>query len=754
MRRWRIKVRGTVQGVGFRPFVYRLADSLSLSGFVRNTPEGVWIEIEGSAERCALFCDRLKAEAPPMARITDISCSDLAPTGFGGFLILPSGEGFCETFISPDIGICDDCLSEIADKADRRFGYAFTNCTNCGPRFSIIESVPYDRANTSMNAFAMCADCREEYGDPKNRRFHAQPDACPACGPRLSFIRDGQSVPGDPLQLFTEEILKGRIVAVKGLGGYHLACDAENEAAVQRLREKKLRYEKPLAVMMRNLNEVKRHCMVNSDEEEALLSPQKPIILLKKREDSGIAYSVTAGDSRLGVMLPYTPLHALLLSAFDGRGAKDSVSLVMTSGNLSDNPMVYKDEEAIKKLSRVADAMLTHDRRIVRRVDDSVGIVSQGRMRLLRRARGYAPEPLFLSGCRQVILAGGAQQKNTFCLTKGENAFLSGHIGDLDDEDTVQSYESELKAFLGLFDAVPDTFVCDLHPDYVSAGIMERMSEGRPLQRIQHHHAHFASVLAEHRLKAQAIGFSFDGAGYGEDTCIWGGEALFGGVEKSQRLGHNLYFPLLGGDGAVREPKRCALATVNAALGKDAALSLFEGDWAPILLKAGETGLNAPMTSSMGRLFDAVSAIAGVCTKARYEGQAAVELMRQLDFAEKGSYHFGISEQDGQTLFDWRPVIAEAFMDRQAGIGAGVISRRFHSAVVSLITEAALRFENSTGCKTVTLSGGVFQNEILLGEAFKSLSGHGFTVYTNEKVPCNDGGISFGQAAAASYRTR
>ncbi len=746
MGRWQIEVRGTVQGVGFRPFVYRLARLLSLNGFVRNTPEGVFIEIEGTAERVEAFRARLLSEAPPMARITKIDCTAIPPKGESGFTILSSGFGLCETFVPPDIGVCEACIQDISEKENRRYRYPFTNCTDCGPRFSIVEAVPYDRPHTSMDAFVMCPDCRAEYGNPDNRRFHAQPNACRVCGPELAFIRDGQPMKGDPFALFEQAIRSGGIVAVKGLGGFHLVCDAKNEQAVRELRRRKARYEKPLAVMARDLSEAKRQCIVTEQEEAALLSPQKPIVLLRKRTDCGVAFSVSGENARLGVMLPYTPLHFLLTRSFE--------ALVMTSGNLSDEPMVFSDSEAPVKLFSIADAALTHDRRIVRRVDDSVGIVVNSRFHLLRRARGYVPEPLFLKDCSQVIFAGGADQKNTFCLTRAESAFLSGHIGDLGFKDAARCFESEVAAFMRLFDASPSLCACDLHPDYVSSKITEHfaLERGLPLLKIQHHHAHFASVLAEHGIENEAIGFSFDGTGCGTDGTVWGGEALFGGIEDSKRLGHNLCFPLIGGDSAVKEPYRAALAAISAALGDEAALSLFGGEEPEILLRAGKAGVNAPLTSSMGRLFDAVAAVAGVRTRTSYEGQAAIELMQYIDTTEKGAYGFGFLEQDGQTLFDWRPVIAEAVKDRRAGLSAGVISRRFHSAVIKLITDAALRFHKSTGCKTIALSGGVFQNEVLLEEAFLSLSGHGFSVYTNEKIPCNDGGISFGQAAAAARR--
>ena len=747
MVRYALEVKGIVQGVGFRPFVFRLAKELSLSGFVKNTSKGVSIEIEGPEADCKKFIAALR-QPPPLARIERLDAEKIPPTGAKDFVIQTSSAGARNTFISPDIGICADCFKDITTKENRRYRYAFTNCTNCGPRFSIVKDIPYDRANTTMAEFALCADCKREYEDPYDRRFHAQPNACPVCGPQLFFYENGREISGDPIRLFSEAVSSGKTVAVKGVGGYHLACDALNEEAVGRLRKRKLRYDKPFAVMMRDIETVKRYCEVSGEEEPLLASPEKPIVLLKKKPDCPIARSVTMRNNRLGVMLPYAPLHCLLMQNHE--------ALVMTSGNLSDHPMIFDDSEALQKLPAVADCILTHNRRIFRRVDDSVSIVINGKVHLIRRARGYVPEPARLDGNQSVILALGAQQKNTFCLCKGENAFLSGHIGDLDEADTAECLEREIESFVKIFDADPQVIACDLHPDYVSTRIASRYEGKLPIFHIQHHHAHMASVLAEHGLTDNAIGFTFDGTGLGLDGRVWGGEVLYGNRADFARCGHLLYFPLLGGEGAVREPWRCALAVTDIACGRGAAFSLFPEylEEAKILLAAGDKNINAPLTSSMGRLFDAVSALCGIRKTTTYEGQAAVELQQVMDESAAGAYRFEMIEEHGRMIFDWRPLIRAVVADVQAGIPAGTVSLKFHRAVAELIVSAANRLRAEKGCDTVVLTGGVFQNDFLLEKSMKKLEESGFAVYTNQLVPVNDGGLSFGQAAVASARIR
>lgn len=752
MVRYAVEVQGIVQGVGFRPFVYGIANSYNLSGVVFNTSRGLSIEIEGKSEACALFLDELKTNPPPMALIEKIEIHEIPVQGTLGFQILASQSGHRSTFISPDLGICEDCIDDISSKENRRYGYAFTNCTNCGPRFSIIKDLPYDRRNTTMSNFKQCALCQGEYENPSNRRFHAQPNACPDCGPRLSFYRDGSLITGDVYDLFHQTINAGKIVALKGIGGYHLVCDARNEQAVQTLRQRKLRYDKPFAVMMPDLATVERHCRLNQMEKKALTSRQKPIVLLKKKSNLQITFAVTQNNQRLGVMLPYTPLHYLLM--------QNQEALVMTSGNISDQPMIFQDVDAFAIFPQVADAILTHNRQIVRRVDDSVCIVVNDRMHMVRRARGYVPEPIPLKGNSHVILALGAQQKNTFCLAKQDNAFLSGHIGDLDDGETEKSFTDEITSFLKIFEAQPTIIACDLHPEYHStryASYYQKKLRGAILVPIQHHHAHFASVLAEHSVKGdQTLGFIFDGTGLGDDGSIWGGEVLLGNTGGSNRVGHLRSFLLLGGEAAIQEPWRVALAMTEQACGQETALSLFpkERITAEILLKAGEQNINSPSTSSMGRLFDAVAALCGICPVTTYEGQAAIELQHSMDETTEGVYHFLIEDQANGMLFDWRPLIREIIEDRKNGVSVGAISLRFHNAVVELIQNVALLQCAKNGIDSVVLSGGVFQNEYLLEKAQTALRKHEFIVYTNEKIPCNDGGISYGQAATVAYRMR
>ena len=741
MERMRLTIAGIVQGVGFRPFLYREAARLSIRGFVKNTGAGVLAEIEGEKENCNAFIEAIRCNPPPLARVISIEAEPMEPKGDAVFTIITSEAGARTALISPDIGICDACRSEILDPNDRRCRYPFTNCTDCGPRFTIIKDIPYDRKNTTMARFIQCPACQGEYDDPANRRFHAQPNACPVCGPRLRFLADGKAQEGDSLALFGASIRAGKTVAVKGLGGYHLACDAKNEEAVARLRQNKLRYEKPFAVMLKDCEVVRRYCELSDEEEKLLTSRRKPIVLLKVRRGISLAPSVAPASARLGVMLPYTPLHCLLMRNHD--------ALVMTSGNISERPMVFRDGDAAKVFCGLADAILTHERAIERRMDDSVAIVSCGKPRLIRRARGYVPEPLPIPDGGGAILAVGAQQKNTFCLTKDGSAFLSGHIGDLDDRETEKSFTEEIASFARIFDAKPRFAACDLHPDYLSTRYAKAL--GLPLVQVQHHRAHFASVLAEHGIKERAIGFVFDGAGLGDDGTVWGGEAFCGGIRESVRAGHLAPFPLPGGDAAAREPWRCALALVQAAMGREAALSFTprtrEG---AILLRAMDARLNTPSCTSMGRLFDAVASIAGIRQTASYEGQAAVELEQAADEGAKGSYRFDIAEKDGELIFDWRGLIRDAVADAQTGLGAGIISMRFHRACATLICDAAKLLRARTGFDIVALSGGCFMNELLYAESRALLEAEGFAVYSNEAAPVNDGGISYGQAAVAT----
>lgn len=747
MNRYSVKVKGIVQGVGFRPFTFRTARAFNLCGFVQNTSEGVLIEIQGEKNNCNGFVSALKDNSPPLAYIEDIKIAEKPIKNESDFVILASSKGTRNTLISPDIGICDDCAADIRNKSNRRYKYAFTNCTNCGPRFTIVYDIPYDRKNTSMKEFKLCDECIREFEDPNDRRFHAQPNACPKCGPELSFYYKGEILHQDPCELFKQFIAEGKIVAIKGIGGFHLACDAKNEQAVKRLRNKKFRYNKPLAVMMNSLSTVKKYCHVNSEEQKLLTSPVKPIVLLKKKENCPVAEGTTMMNKRLGVMLPYTPLHCIL--------TEDQEALVMTSCNASGLPMIYKNDDIIQ--SQIPDAVLTHNRKICRRIDDSVCIVVKEKVHLIRRARGYVPEPLKIEGNNYNILALGAQQKNTFCLLKKENAFMSGHMGDLDELETEKYYKNEIKTFTRIFDANPEAVACDLHPDYVSTRLADLNYKNIPVLKIQHHHAHLASVLAEHKIaNDNVLGLIFDGTGYGEDGCIWGGEALIGGIKKSVRIGHLLNFPLLGGEAAVKEPWRTALALTDIALGREYASSLFPeySKNSKILFKVLDSNINSPLTSSMGRLFDGVAALINLRKTASYDGQAAIELQQIIDENSKGSYHFNIANEDNMFIFDWRQVICEIVSDLKSNVSSGAISLKFHNAVVDLTVNIASLIREKNKAKTAALSGGVFQNDYLLEKCSEALENNGFTVYSNEKIPANDGGISFGQAAAAAYRMR
>ena len=576
------------------------------------------------------------------------------------------------------------------------------------------------------------------------RHLPSQQDDYTACSREFCFYRAKVKIHGDPFALFDDCIKRGGIVAVKGLGGYHLACDAQNQAAVARLRERKLRYDKPFAVMMRDMETIKKFCHVDAAEEVLLRDARKPIVLLRKKDGCEIAEDTAPRNSRLGVMLPYSLQHRMIMENND--------VLVMTSGNISDRPTIYEDAEAMDSLFEIADAMLAHSSRILRRMDDSVCIVVSGRNRMIRRSRGYAPDPVRLKGNRSVVLALGAQQKNTFCFTRGENAFLSGHMGDLDDVEAEKFYESEIESSLRLLALKPDVIARDMHPDYVSTRYARRFEKRLPIIDIQHHHAHFASVLAEHEIGESAIGLIFDGSGYGRDGTMWGGEALWGDIAGTERMGHLLPAPLLGGEAAIREPWRMALAMVHISCGPSEALDLFEGygDKASLLLKAREGGINSPLTSGAGRLIDAVAALAGVRSHVTYEGQAAVDLEQLLDDSADGSYFIDIIWEKNMMIFDWRRLICDVVRDARKGCSSGCISARLHRALVQLLLDVSVSARKQYGCNRIVLSGGVFQNAYLLDHGIAGLQKKGFSVYANEKVPANDGGISYGQAAAAS----
>ncbi|QWV94535.1 carbamoyltransferase HypF [Geomonas oryzisoli] len=742
-----LEIDGIVQGVGFRPFVYRLALRFGLSGWVRNTGSGVQIEAEGDAGDLLAFCHALRDEAPPLAVIGSFRIENIAPAGGDGFVILDSAKAGKGGEISPDCEVCDDCLAELFDPNNRRYLYPFINCTNCGPRYSIITGIPYDRPATTMAGFAMCDDCLAEYHDPLNRRFHAQPNACPVCGPRLNLVdRDGAAVAGDPLGEALAALREGRIVAVKGVGGYHLAVDACSEAAVGLLRRRKKRDEKPFAMLAADLDAVRRHVQCSDLEGRLLAGVERPIVLMRKLPQTPIAELVAPGNGWFGFMLPGNPLQHLLARSFGG-------PLVMTSGNLSDEPIAYRDDEALRMLSGIADLFLTNDREIHTRTDDSVIRLYRGEPLFLRRSRGYVPRALALPGEQVSVLALGAELKATLCLTRGAQGFLSQHIGDLKNAATLASLEESAAHLERLLEIKPTVVAHDLHPDYLSTVYGQGL--GLPCVAVQHHHAHMASCMAENALDGEVIGVILDGTGYGTDGTIWGGEFLVGGYQGFERRGHFGQLAMPGGDAAVKEPYRMALSALYRLHGAE----LFRQPLAvcdqvreadrPLFLKMLEKGINAPLTSSCGRLFDAVSALLGVRHRISYEGQAAIELEA---LAETGSatepYPYFLAGGAGDVL-DFGPAVVAICADLAAGRSRADIARAFHKTVAAGLVDLCGRIRTATGLDRVILSGGVFQNRLLTEDVAEQLAAEEFRVYCHRLVPPNDGGLALGQAVIA-----
>ncbi len=746
-------MRGVVQGVGFRPFVYRLAQEHNLKGWVRNTSGNVEIEVEGKEESLESFIGALEAQAPPMARIESVRTAFYPPQGYAEFQIGESlsREGQYQ-LVSPDIATCPDCKQEIFSPSDRRFGYPFTNCTNCGPRFTIIEDIPYDRPQTTMRKFQMCPRCQQEYDDPLDRRFHAQPNACPDCGPSLELVDGrGKAVEGkDAIKTASRLLKEGKVLAIKGLGGFQLACDATSEEALNALRARKRRPSKPLAVMMGTLEEVKKHCLVSPEERKLLESPQAPIVLLRWKQGSDIAKAVAPKLKYLGVMLPYTPLHHLLLK-------ETALPLVMTSGNLSEEPIAKDNDEALRRLGGIADYFLLHNRDIYARYDDSVCMV-EGVPQVIRRARGYAPYPIFLPFQARQILACGAEDKNTFCLTKDEHAFLSQHIGDMENEETLGHFENTIGLYKKLFRVEPEIIAYDMHPEYLATKYALGTGANLKLVPVQHHHAHIASCLVENGVEGPVIGVAFDGTGYGTDGTIWGGEFLLADWRSFKRVGHLEYVPLPGGEAAIRKPYRMALSYLYTLLGKDVSLeglplSQLNPAEIDVIKQQLKRKINSPLTSSAGRLFDAVSALAGVRGEIDYEAQAAIELemlaAAGTDKAE--TYPFSIVEEDGTALVRLGELLSGLVGDIRNKIPVPVISRKFHHTVAKIITAMCKLIAKETGINQVALSGGVFQNRLLLKLVTSALQRGNFSVLTHHLVPCNDGGISLGQAVVANF---
>jgi hydrogenase maturation protein HypF len=752
-----ILIRGIVQGVGFRPFVYGLADRYHLTGWVCNSSRGVEIEVNGPEEAVRSFAAALKDEAPPLSRIDSFQTHPVPINGYAQFEIresLPQPGEFIP--ISPDVSTCPDCERELFDPSNRRYRYPFINCTNCGPRFTIIREIPYDRPNTTMSGYPLCPECREEYGNPLDRRFHAQPVACPKSGPQVWFEVNGEILTHreDAVQSARQALKAGKILAVKGLGGFHLACDATNPQSVAELRRRKQRVEKPFALMAWDVETVRRYCWVADDDAALLISRQRPIVLLDRLEKAGIAPEVAPGQNSLGVMLPYTPLHLLLLEP--APGFPDL--LVMTSGNLSEEPIAYLDDDARQRLAPLADAFLLHDRPIHMRVDDSVTRVLAGKPVFLRRSRGYAPDPLRLPFELPPTLGAGAELKNSFCLTRQGYAFVSHHIGDLENYETLQSFEQGIRHFEKLFRIHPEIIACDLHPDYLATRYAQERaaSEPLPLVEVQHHHAHLAACLADNgwATSEPAIGLTFDGTGFGTDGTIWGGEVLVGGYAGFERRFHLAPLPLPGGDQAVRKPARMALAALwKSGIDWDPELppvrALCEED-RTILRTQLEKAINTPLTSSMGRLFDAVSALAGVRQKVNYEGQAAMELEAQADPSETGWYEFKISAAE----INPQPLLEAVIADWMAGLPVCRISARFHNSLVRLAGVVCEQVRSETGIQTVALAGGVWQNRYLTEHTIPYLRGRGFDVLVHRQLPANDGSICLGQALIAGFGRR
>ncbi|WP_305041879.1 carbamoyltransferase HypF [Geoalkalibacter sp.] len=748
MRRIHIDIEGIVQGVGFRPFVHQLARRCGVGGWVLNDSRGLSIEAEGEGEALAVFEAALREEAPPLAVISSFAVRDCAPLGETRFVIRASAEdSIKKAQIAPDAFVCEDCLRELFDPNDRRFRYPFINCTNCGPRYTIVTAIPYDRPHTTMVDFPMCPDCRREYEDPWSRRFHAQPNACPACGPRLSWRdREGRlDEATDPLARALDLLRRGGIVAVKGLGGYHLVVDAANDAAVAELRRRKARDEKPFALMSRDLDQVRRYAWISDEEQRLLQGVERPIVLLRRREDHQLSALVAPRNRFFGVMLPYTPLHHLLL-------AEGFTALVMTSANISDEPIVFEDGEALRRLSGIADAYLLHDRRIHTRTDDSIARIMAGRPVLMRRSRGYVPRGVFLPQTQEPVLALGAELKNCICLTQDNRAFLSQHIGDLKNLEVLKGLEKSAAHLQDILALQPKVVAHDLHPDYLSTRYAEEFPGVRRIA-VQHHHAHLVSCLAENGRDEPAIGVIFDGIGYGSDGRIWGGEFLVGDAQGFRRAAHLAWLAMPGGDAATREPWRMAVSALIHAYGEDLPDLPFLREINPsdlrLLRQMIARGINCPLTSSCGRLFDAVAALLGVRLHVSYEGQAALELEQLIDEAEEGVYGFDLRPEGEQLVIDPAPLVRGLVNDLAGGLSIPVLGARFHNGLAVMIRAVCTSIRDASGLSLVALSGGVFQNRCLTEKTQALLSEAGFIVLCHSLVPPNDGGLALGQAVIA-----
>jgi len=752
---FQISVRGVVQGVGFRPFVYQLATKHNLKGWVLNTSGDVKIEVEGDREALDKFVTELESMAPPLARIEGITAVGATVRGYTQFEIRHSlAEEGKYQLVSPDIATCEACKSELLSPEDRRYRYPFTNCTNCGPRFTIIEDIPYDRPKTTMRCFKMCPDCQREYDDPLDRRFHAQPNACPRCGPSLTLVKgSGETIACPDVIAEASKLLKeGKILAIKGLGGFHLACDATSGEAIQTLRDRKRRPYKPLAIMLAALEQIKEHCFVSEEEEKLLTSPECPILLLRWKDDSSVSRKVAPELRYLGVMLPYTPLHHVLLR-------ETGMPLVMTSGNISEEPIAKDNDEAIRRLKGIADFFVVHNRDIYARYDDSLAIVERGKPQLVRRARGYAPYPIHLPFRAKEILACGAELKNTFCATKEDHAFISQHIGDMENLETLEHFENTIELYLKLFRIKPQILAYDLHPEYLSTKYAKERADEFTLVPVQHHHAHIVSCMVENEVQEPVIGVAFDGTGYGSDGTIWGGEFLIADYKGFERVGYLEYVPLPGGAAAIERPYRMAFSYLYTLLGEgilDCELPFLrdiDQHEKEVMKRQLEKGINCPLTSSCGRLFDGISALLGIRGKVDYEAQAAIELEMAApdDFQSIESYPFFIAEQDGVKIVKLSELFQAIIHDVENRLPVSTISAKFHRTIAQMATEMCQRIAAERGIRKVALSGGVFQNRLLLRLTADLLEKEGFAVLTHSLVPTNDGGISLGQATIANF---
>lgn len=753
MKRVFLTVEGIVQGVGFRPYVYNLAASFNLKGWVNNNSEGVYIDIEGDNSDIDKFIDKLKKDPPPLAKIENIKIKEMEICNYSSFVIKKSEiKEEKITLISPDMAICKECSHDIHDPNNRRFGYPFTNCTNCGPRFTIIKSIPYDRDKTTMKKFQMCSDCLHEYTDPSNRRFHAQPNACSKCGPHI-WITDNQGtmidIKENNIIEWTQKMLAlGKIFAIKGLGGFHLACDAKNSSAVELLRERKKRPFKPFAVMAKDMDTVKKYCTVNSIEEKLLTGIRKPIVLLERNSIYSLPQSVAPNQNTLGVMLPYTPLHELILSG-------NTDILIMTSANIYGLPLEYENDSALEKLSTLVDYFLMHNRDIYIPIDDSVVKVAENEERMIRRARGYVPNPLKLKGVNS-ILACGSNMKNTFAITKENFIFLSQHNGDLENLETIERYKKNIEHFKNIFSFSPEYIACDMHPQYFSTKYGEVYD--LPKIYIQHHHAHIVSCMFENNIKNDVIGVSYDGTGYGTDGKIWGGEILICNYNDFSREAHLSYVKMPGGEKAVKEPLRMGVSYIYEAYKnepQDKMLSIIKKlytESAFNILKIIKSNINCPETSSMGRFFDAVSSICGIRNAVTYEGQASIELENSIVSGISDSYRYDIKESSLPYEINPSETIKEIIADRFNNKPAGIISAKFHNTVINFTSDLCIKIRNKTSINSVALSGGVFQNSYLLKSTIERLKKEGFEVYAHKDIPANDGGVSLGQIVIANAK--